>query len=322
MKTWIMGLTIGVLAATLALDVEAQRRLGGARNIGKQSPQVQRQAAPPAQQPAQAAPAQPGAQQVAPAKAPAAGAPAAAARPASPWRGALMGLAAGLGIAALASWLGLSETLSMILTVLLLGLVIMLVVGFIARRMRGPQPAYAPAARRAEPGPGTYSNVGYETAPAPLQRTVVDATAAGARPGSAMDQFSRAAPAALVPWEVPAGFDSAAFLARAKENFVRLQRAWDRGDLEEMSDFTTNDLFITLTHDLRARGGRTTTEVEKLDASLLGIESGPVEHVASVKFEGTLRIDGEVEQVSEVWNLSKPVRGGSGWVLAGIQQLA
>ncbi|MGH6624355.1 MAG: Tim44 domain-containing protein, partial [Burkholderiaceae bacterium] len=92
--------------------------------------------------------------------------------------------------------------------------------------------------------------------------------------------------------------------------------------LEEMSDFTTNDLFITLTHDLRARGGRTTTEVEKLDASLLGIESGPIEHVASVKFEGALRIDGEVEHVSEVWNLSKPVRGGSGWVLAGIQQLA
>ena len=132
----------------------------------------------------------------------------------------------------------------------------MLLVGFIARRFRGAQPAYAPAARRAEPGPGTYSNVGYGTAPAPMQRTVVDATG-GARPGSAMDQFSRGAPAASVPWEVPAGFDTAAFLVRAKENFIRLQRAWDRGDLEEMSDFTTNDLFITLTHDLRARGGRT-----------------------------------------------------------------
>ena len=320
LNRWMAGLTLGVLAATLTFDAEAQRRLGGARNIGKQSPQVQRQAAPPAQQSPQAAPAQPGAQQAVPAKA-GAGAAGAAARPASPWRGALMGVAAGLGIAALASYLGFGETLSMILTVMLIGLVVMLVVGFLLRRFRGPQPAYAPAARRAEPGPGTYSNVGYETAPAPMQRTVIDATG-GARPGSAMDQFSRGAPASLAPWDVPAGFDSEAFLARAKENFVRLQRAWDRGDLEEMSDFTTNDLFVTLTHDLRARGGRTTTEVEKLDASLLGIESGPVEHVASVKFEGTLRVDGEVEQVSEVWNLSKPVRGGSGWVLAGIQQLA
>lgn len=320
MKTWIMSLTIGVLAATLALDADAQRRLGGARNIGKQSPQVQKQAAPPAQQPAQAAPAQPGAQQAAPTKSPAAASPAATVRPASPWRGALMGLAAGLGIAALASWLGMGETLSMILTVMLIGLVLMVVVGFILRRMRGPQAAYAGAARRAEPGPGTYSNVGYETAPAPLQRAVVDVSGA-ARPGSAMDQFSRASTSAG-PWGVPADFDAAGFLAKAKQNYIRLQKAWDRADLDEMSDFTTNDLFVTLTHDLRARGGRTSTEVVELDASLLGVESGPVEHVASVKFTGSLRIDGEIENVSEVWNLSKPVNGRSGWVLAGIQQIA
>ncbi|MGH6623757.1 MAG: hypothetical protein ACREBN_07285, partial [Burkholderiaceae bacterium] len=194
LNRWITGLALGVLAATLTLDADAQRRLGGARNIGKQSPQVQRQATPPAQQSPQAAPTQ----QAVPAKAPAAGAPAAAAR--SPWRGALMGLAAGLGIAALASYLGFGETLSMILTVLLMGLALMLLVGFITRRMRGPQPAYAPAARRAEPGPGTYSNVGYETAPAPIQRTVVDATG-GARPGSAMDQFARGVPATTAQWE-------------------------------------------------------------------------------------------------------------------------
>jgi predicted lipid-binding transport protein (Tim44 family) len=54
---------------------------------------------------------------------------------------------------------------------------------------------------------------------------------------------------------------------------------------------------------------------------LLGIESTADEHIASVKFDGTLKVDGEIERVSEVWNLAKPVRGG-GWVLAGIQQLA
>ena len=59
-----------------------------------------------------------------------------------------------------------------------------------------------------------------------------------------------------------------------------------------------------------------------LDAELLGIESDASEHVASVKFDGTLRVDGEVERVSEVWNLTKPVNGRGGWVLAGIQQMA
>ena len=73
--------------------------------------------------------------------------------------------------------------------------------------------------------------------------------------------------------------------------------------------------------ELRARAGHTKTEVVSMDAELLGIESSADEHIASVKFDGTLRVDGQVERVSEVWNLSKPVRGG-GWVLAGIQQLA
>ena len=145
---------------------------------------------------------------------------------------------------------------------------------------------------------------------------------AGARPGSAMDQFARAgAVAGSTPWGIPAGFDSAGFLAAAKANYVKLQQAWDSGDLAELSEFTSNDMFITLTHELRARGGKSTTEVVTLDADLLGIESTADEHIASVKFDGTLKVDGEIERVSEVWNLAKPVRGG-GWVLAGIQQLA
>ena len=145
---------------------------------------------------------------------------------------------------------------------------------------------------------------------------------AGARHGSAMAQFARAgAVAASTPWGIPAGFDSAGFLAAAKANYVKLQQACDSGDLAELSEFTSNDMFITLTHELRARGGKSNTEVVTIDADLLGIESTPDEHIASVKFDGTLKVDGEIERVSEVWNLAKPVRGG-GWVLAGIQQLA
>jgi predicted lipid-binding transport protein (Tim44 family) len=319
MNKWVAGLIIGTIVATFALDAEAQRRLGGAKNLGRQSPQVQqRQATPPAQSP-QAAPAQPGAQQAAPTKAPAAGAPGTAARPASPWRGALMGLAAGLGIAALASWLGFGETLTMFLTILLAAMALMLLVSFVMRRMRGPQPATAaPGTAR---GPGTYSHVGYETAPAPMQRTSVVPAAGGARPGSAMDQFARGG-AAAAPWSVPDEFDTAGFLAHAKDNFTRLQQAWDQSNLDEIGDFTTNEMFVALTHELRARAGQSKTEVVALDAELLGIESNADEHVASVKFDGTLRVDGEIERVSEVWNLAKPAHGRGGWLLAGIQQIA
>lgn len=310
MRKLLAGLMIGALAATFAFDAEAQRRFGGGRTFGKQSPQVQQRQATPQQQTPQQ-------QQQSPQKATAAPAqqPAAAAAARSPWRGALMGLAAGLGIAALASWLGLSEALTMVLTAMLVGMAILMLLGFVLRRMRGtPQPAYA---SQRSASPGTYGNVGYETAPAPVARAPVAADSV--RPGSAMDQLMRV-DGSTAPWGIPAGFDTKAFLGAAKANYARLQQAWDSGNLADLQEFTTNEMFIALTHDLNARRGGSQTEVVALDAELLGIESTADEHMASVKFDGTLKVDGEVERVSEVWNLTKPARGG-GWVLAGIQQL-
>lgn len=319
MKRLLALVVVGLIGASFTLDADAQRRLGGGRNLGKQSQPVQqqRQATPPAQQaPTQQTPAQ----QAAPAQ-PAAPAAAAGARPASPWRGALMGLAAGLGLAALASYFGFSETLTTILMAALIGFAVLAVAGFVIRRMRGaiPQPAYGGAGSFGTPAPR-------EPAPlpaAPLPRAGIDLSA-GARPGSAMDEFARggAAAEAQKPWGVPAGFDTDAFLARAKEYFTRLQSAWDRGDLSALQEFTTQDMFVALTHELRARSANTRTEVVTLDATLLGIESTEKEHLASVRFAGSMRVDGDIEQVDEVWNLGKPADGSSGWLLAGIQQLS
>lgn len=152
---WLAGAVIGVMAATFAADVEAQRRIGGGKNIGKQAPQVQqRQATPPQQQtpPAQqAAPAQQPATAAAPTAA--AGATAAtAARQASPMRNLLIGAAAGLGLMALASWLGFGEAFATFLLFALLGLVALMVIGYFLRRSAAaPRPAYGSA------GGGSYA---------------------------------------------------------------------------------------------------------------------------------------------------------------------
>jgi predicted lipid-binding transport protein (Tim44 family) len=319
---WIAGALIGVIAATFALDAEAQRRLGGGKNIGKQSPQVQqRQATPPQQQtPPQAAPAQQPGTAAAPAAATGTAAAAgAAARTASPMRNMLIGAAAGLGLMALASWLGFGETLATIMLFVLLGIVLMMVVGYFMRRSaaaRGPQPAYQGA------GNGGFGNPQPAAPqPQPLQRSTIE-SAGGARPGSAMDEFLRGgAVNPAQPWGVPAGFDVDGFLANAKGYYGKLQAAWDSGSLEQLQDFTTNEMFIALTHELRGRSGATRTEVVAMDATLLGIETLATEHMASVRFTGTVKVDGDVESVDEVWNLSKPTDGKHGWLLAGIQQL-
>jgi predicted lipid-binding transport protein (Tim44 family) len=81
-------------------------------------------------------------------------------------------------------------------------------------------------------------------------------------------------------------------------------------------------MFIALTHELRERGGGAKSEVATLDAKLLGIDSTAADHLASVRFTGTMRSGTEVEPFDEVWNLVKPADGKTGWLLAGIQQMS
>jgi len=318
MNKWIAGLAIGLFAATLSFDAEAQRRLGGGSSFGKPSQSLQqRQAAPPKQNaPQQAAPAQ---------QPSAAGVPAAAgARAASPWRGALMGLAAGLGLAALASWLGFGEGFAMFLMVALAALAAMMLFGMLMRRARPAQPAYpggqqSPATWHGAGGP-SFDPASREQPPSTMARTAA-APVVGARSGSAMDELMRGGRGIDEPWGIPADFDTAGFVAHAGTYFRRLQGAWAANNLDDLAEFTTQEMFTALTHELRARGPVSSTEVVTLDARLLGIEHDAREHLASVRFTGTMRVDGELETFDEVWNLTKPVDGNAGWLLAGIQQL-
>jgi predicted lipid-binding transport protein (Tim44 family) len=106
-----------------SLNAEAARRLGGGKSVGQQSSNVtQRNAAPAA--PSQAAPA----------AAPKPATPAApAAAPKKPWGAMLGGLAAGLGLAWLASSLGMGGALGQILLFGLLALAVMMVIGMVMR---------------------------------------------------------------------------------------------------------------------------------------------------------------------------------------------
>ena len=123
---------------------------------------------------------------------------------------------------------------------------------------------------------------------------------------------------------LPAGFDTAAFLRGAKMNFVKLQLANDQGRLEEIREFTTDELFAQLERDVAERRGEgQQTDVEALEAELVDLASEGERHWASVRFSGRAREargTGPVD-FAEVWNLVKPADGSSGWLLAGIQQM-
>jgi len=120
--------------------------------------------------------------------------------------------------------------------------------------------------------------------------------------------------------KLPAGFDQAAFLKGAKLNFIRLQAANDSGRIDEVREFTTDQLFEELKQDIR--GGQQ-TDVVSLQADLLEVATEGDRHWASVRFSGLIRETpgAEPAEFGEVWNLVKPANGSSGWLLAGIQQM-
>jgi predicted lipid-binding transport protein (Tim44 family) len=128
-------------------------------------------------------------------------------------------------------------------------------------------------------------------------------------------------------WGIPADFDVAGFVAAAKRNFVTLQDAWDRSDMNLLSSMMTDTMVAEIRSQLAEResqfpGQPNKTEVVMLEAQLLGIEEQADVYLASVEFNGMIREDASAGPSSfrEVWNMSKSKQGG-GWLVAGVQAL-
>ena len=299
----VLGFTLNIT------DAEAAKRLGGGGSSG-----MQRQAAPPAKN-NQAAPAQQQ-QQAAPAQQGAGAAAAPAAQPKRSWLGPVAGLAAGLGLAALATHLGFGEELASFMMIALLAIVVIAVIGFFLRKKaaaaqpQGMQYAGAgPGAGSAAPQPDfTPASGGGSYAPAAAAGA---ATAAAASTGGAQGGH------------IPADFDAEGFARTAKVNFIRLQAANDAGNLDDIRDFTTPEMFaeIKLAIDER-KGASQETNVTDLHAQVIDVAEEGGRYVVSVHFSGYISEDrGPVDAFSEIWHMTKPTDGSRGWTIAGIQQV-
>jgi len=338
MKNKVWSVLLALSLAVGSTDTFA-KRLGGGSSIGKQSGNVTQRNAAPAQ------PATP-AQQAAPAQAPQAGAaqrpataPAAAAAPKRPWGAMLGGLAAGLGLAWLASALGFGEAFAQFLLFALLAVVVMAVIGFILRRKapvasaQGNGLAYQGAGQAAPRAPADFEptmprsyspkNVGNDASARPWERSA-PASLEGGHGGSMIGS----ALLGRQSWGIPAGFDTEGFLKASKNNFVNLQDAWDRADIPSLRAMMTDDMLVQIQGQLAERerqagGAPNKTEVVMLEAQLLGIEETDADYMASVEFSGLIREDASAgpNPFREVWNITRPKAGPGGWLVAGVQAL-
>jgi len=149
---------------------------------------------------------------------------------------------------------------------------------------------------------------------------------AGMNHGTTVEPPPAQAPGAVMPSAArfPGGFDAASFLRGAKTNFVKLQLANDQGKLDEIREFTTDEMFEALERDvIGRRGAGQQTDIESLDAQVVDFATEGEQHWVSVRFSGRAREAAQADPVdfAEVWNLVKPADGSSGWLLAGIQQM-
>jgi predicted lipid-binding transport protein (Tim44 family) len=297
--------TLGL--STVAMDAEAAKRMGSGKSMG-----TQRQATDKA----------PGAptQSAAAAGTPAAGA---AAAPSRSWMGPIAGIAAGLGLAALASHLGFGEELASMLMFGLMAAAIMVAIGFFMRKR-------AAAKQTAASGPGglQYAHAGTGTAPhtsQPEQQTASYKVAMPATGNSALGSAIGSGIGAGVASDsrIPADFDVTGFERNAKVNFIRLQAANDAGNLDDIRQFSTPEMFAELKLELAERGtAAQKTDVVSIQAQVMDVEEDAAGYLVSVRFTGAIRDDSGApdESFDEVWHLMKSRQGNSGWVLAGIQQ--
>ncbi len=288
----ILALSLATLLATAlpAHDAEAKRLSSGGMKRSVPAQTAPQTPTSPSPSPQQAAPAK---QAAAPAAA------AAAAAPKRSWLGPIAGLAAGLGLAALASHLGFGEGLANFMMMALLAVAAFALIRFLMRRFAAPKPQLAAAGMphqfQAEP------------------------QAWNAQPSTGAS--TSASPAAPVS-TLPADFDAAGFEKIAKQVFIRLQAANDAGDQADLRRFTTPQMYASVQQELLERGGKTQrTDVLQLDASVVDVATEGGDRVVSVRFWGLIREDSAqaAESFDEVWHL---VQAGEGWLIAGIQPTA
>ncbi|MCF8155957.1 MAG: 39S ribosomal protein L45 [Rhodoferax sp.] len=269
--------------------------MGGGKSSGMQR-QTTTQKAPdatPAQNPAGATAAAP------------------AAAPKRSWMGPLAGLAAGLGLAALASHLGFGSELASMMMIGLAIMAVMVVVGIIMRKRAAAQ----------QPLAGGVTGMQYAGAAAGAGGSgqvskPYDASMPGSSIGSAIGSN-------LNQSNVPADFDVPGFVRNAKVQFIRLQAANDAGNLDDIRQFTTPEMFAELQMDIAEHvAAEQQTEVVTVEADVIEVVQEPTRYVVSVRFSGLIR-EGKgapAEPFDEMWHLVKARAGTQGWLLSGIQQ--
>lgn len=124
---------------------------------------------------------------------------------------------------------------------------------------------------------------------------------------------------------MPAGVDEQEFLAGAKMLYTRLQSSWDRRDLDDIREFTSDEVYGEIARQAATDPGPSRTDILTVESRVVEARQNGSEVVISVLFDALLREDqsaAQATQTREVWHFSRDESAAKPqWTLEGIQQL-
>lgn len=218
------------------------------------------------------------------------------------WMGPLAGLAVGAGLATLFSGGGMGGMGGGMSSILML-LMIAGVVIFLIAKFKKSQQTTQPNIQYAGVGTAykTQDNM-QQSSPQPNYGSGISSSDSG---------------------NIPQDFPVDSFLRNAKISFIRLQAANDSKDLNDVSEYTTPEVFAEISMQMQERGNTIQkTEVIAINAELLNVANDGEYIIASVRFTGQLSENKNIpENVDEIWHIQKNRQNANAaWLLAGIQQ--
>lgn len=231
-----------------------------------------------------------------------------AAKPANKWLGPLAGLAAGAGLMALMSNMGIGAGVGDMLSNLLMYGALAMLALFVYRRFFAKKPSELNANNTPYSNQAASNQAASNNAYTAPNNTAYASNTAAVDSGYASNNH-------------PAVPDITAFVNNAKSQYLALQVAWDAGDLSKLRTMTTDNLFMELAQQVANRKGAPNhTEIMNLHCELLDVRDEQNDTVATLRFTGTAREDNQpTSSLEDIWMLTKPASSSHGWLLAGVE---
>jgi predicted lipid-binding transport protein (Tim44 family) len=85
------------------------------------------------------------------------------------------------------------------------------------------------------------------------------------------------------------GFDVEGFVRNAKVNFIRLQASNDAGNLDDIREFTSPEMFAEIKMEMGERGHtKQETDVAQLNGEVLDVAEEANRYIVSIRFTGLI----------------------------------